>query len=55
MAGLVPAIQVFAALDHGREKFRTKNLFYENLVGAMANVKLVIEAVRRGWPRQTQP
>ena len=53
MAGLVPAIHVFDALNRRLEGYQNgKALFLEAFAAGEANVKLVIETAPRGWPGQ---
>jgi hypothetical protein len=53
MAGLVPAIHVFDALNGRSEGYQNgKALFLEAFAAGEANVKLVIETAPRVWPGQ---
>jgi hypothetical protein len=56
MAGLDPAIHVFDALNRRPEGYKKrKALFLEAFAAREANLKLVIETARRGWPGQARP
>jgi hypothetical protein len=53
MAGLVPAIHVLVELNRLRENCQTgKALLLQAFAAGGANVGLVIETARRGWPGQ---
>ena len=56
MAGLVPAIHVFDALNGRSEGSQNGNAsFLESFAAGEANVKLVIQPEPRGWPGQARP
>jgi hypothetical protein len=54
--GVDPAIHVFDALNRRLEGYlKRKALFLEAFAAREANLKLVIETARRGWPGQARP